>query len=76
MRIYIVNLLKHFEQEHTHTKLVSQWAKSPKKQSVECIFDNMALYFECLINKNALLQTPSGMVCSKYVFFNNIQESI
>jgi len=34
----------------------SQWAKSPKKQSVGCIFDNMALYFECRINK-ALLQT-------------------
>jgi len=28
--------------------LPSQWAKSPKKQSV---------YFECRINKNALLQT-------------------
>jgi len=30
---------------------VSQWTKLPKKQSVgECIFDNMALYFECRIN--------------------------
>jgi len=31
-------------------------AKSPKKQSVECIFDNMALYFERRINKK---RTPS-----------------
>jgi len=30
----------------------SQLTKSPKKQ-----FDNMALYFQCRINKNALLQT-------------------
>jgi len=28
----------------------SQWAKSPKKQFEECIFDNMALCFECRIN--------------------------
>jgi len=30
----------------------TQWAKSPKKQ---CIFDNVALYFECRININAIL---------------------
>jgi len=34
--------------------VLSQWEKSPKKQ---CIIDNMALYFEFRINKNALLQT-------------------
>jgi len=28
-----------------------QWAKSPKKQSVRVYFNNMALYFECRINK-------------------------
>jgi len=33
---------------------ISQWAISPKE---ERIFDNMALYLECRINKNALLQT-------------------
>jgi len=38
---------------------ISQWAKSPKKQSVG-VFDNMALYFQCRINKNALLQTFFG----------------
>jgi len=33
----------------------------------ECIFDNIALYYECRINKNALLQTvflpifPTGL---------------
>jgi len=36
-------------------------AKSPKKQSVECIFDNMALYFDYILSagltKNALLPT-------------------
>jgi len=33
-------------------------SKIPKKQSVGVyIFDNMALYFECRINKSALLQT-------------------
>jgi len=37
-------------------EVTSQWAKSPKKQSVGvCIFDNMALYFECRIQK----RTPS-----------------
>jgi len=37
--------------------IVTQWAKSAKKQSVGDYFwqhDNMALYFECRINKNAL----------------------
>jgi len=34
----------------------AQWAKSPKRQSVGVYFD-MALYFECRINKNTLLQT-------------------
>jgi len=43
----------------------SQWAKSPKKQSpkkqsVGVHFDNMALYCQCQINKNALLQTVFG----------------
>jgi len=28
-----------------------------KSSLYECIFDNMALYFECRIKKNALLQT-------------------
>jgi len=38
-----------------------------KSSLLECIFDNMALYFECGININALLQTafsailPTGM---------------
>jgi len=35
----------------------AQWAKSPKKQSGEVYFDNIARYFECRFNKNALLQT-------------------
>jgi len=35
----------------------TQWAKSPKKQSLRVYFDNMALYFECRININAILQT-------------------
>jgi len=36
----------------------TQWAKSQKKKPVkECIFDNIALYFKCQINKNTLLQT-------------------
>jgi len=34
----------------TLDKVTSQWAKSR-------IFDNMALYFDCRINKNVLLQT-------------------
>jgi len=49
----------------------SQWAKSPKKQSVRVyVFDNMALHFECRIN-NALLQTvfltilPTGLLHKK-----------
>jgi len=33
-----------------------QWAKSLKKQSVGVVYFYMALYFECLINENALLQ--------------------
>jgi len=33
----------------------SQWAKLPEKQSAAGVyFENMALYFECRINKNAL----------------------
>jgi len=36
-----------------HRFCLSQWEKSPKKQSVEVYFNNMALYFECRINKNA-----------------------
>jgi len=36
-------------------KASSQWEKLPKKQSVGVHFDNMALYFECRINKNAAL---------------------
>jgi len=32
-----------------------QWAKSPKKQSVRVIFDNMALNFDCRINKTRTL---------------------
>jgi len=33
---------------------------SLRKSSLkECIFDNMARYLECLINKNTLLQTVS-----------------
>jgi len=35
----------------------NQWAKLPNKQSVGVFFDNMSLYFEFQINKNALLQT-------------------
>jgi len=31
----------------------TQSAKSPKKQSVGVFFNNMALYFECRINKHA-----------------------
>jgi len=34
---------------------VSQWAKSPKKQSVGAYF--LVLYYECRINKNTLSQT-------------------
>jgi len=34
---------------------LTQWGKSPKKQSVGVDFDNMTLYFECRIDKNALL---------------------
>jgi len=37
----------------------SQWTKSPKK----CIFDNMALYFVCRINKSALLQAVFWRFC-------------
>jgi len=37
--------------------VLSQWTNTPKKQSEECIFYNMALYFECRSNKNALFQT-------------------
>jgi len=33
--------------------------KIAKSSLEECIFDNTALYFECRINKNALLQTNS-----------------
>jgi len=36
-------------------KRLPQWAKS-KSSLQECIFDNMALCFECQINKNALLK--------------------
>jgi len=35
-------------------------AKSPKEQSTGVYFDNMTLYLECRINKNALLQTTDG----------------
>jgi len=48
--------------------LHSQWAKSPKKQSVGVLyFDNTELYFECRFNKNVLLETvflailPTGL---------------
>jgi len=37
--------------------LITQWAKSPKKQSVGVYLRHYALYFVCQINKNALLQT-------------------
>jgi len=30
---------------------------------LECIFDNMALYFDCRINQNALLQTVFWRFC-------------
>jgi len=39
--------------------VLSQWAKSPKKQSVG-VYDNMALYFECRMNILAIL--PSWVV--------------
>jgi len=29
---------------------ITQWAKTPKRESVG-VFDNMALYFQCRINK-------------------------
>jgi len=36
-----------------NTKYIDiQWAKSSKKQSVGVIFDNIALYFKCRINKD------------------------
>jgi len=37
---------------------ITQWAKSPKKQSVGVY----SLYFECQINQNALLQTVFLMI--------------
>jgi len=40
---------KHLPFNNSQIKL-TQWAKLPKKQSVG-FFDNMALYFECRINK-------------------------
>jgi len=39
------------------TTMVSQWAKSPKKQSVGVRFRQHGTVFQVLINKNALLQT-------------------
>jgi len=39
---------------------VLQWSKSPKKQSVGVY---MALYFECGIDKNSLLQTVFWQFC-------------
>jgi len=50
----------------------SQWTKSSKKQSMKCIFHNMALYFECRINKK---RTPSDyflailLTLGIYIFF-------
>jgi len=41
----------------------------------ECVFDNMTLYFECRVNKNALLQTtflvilPTGWKLRYFIFF-------
>jgi len=40
-----------------YTGFVTQWAKSPKKQSVGVYFLQHSTVFECRINKNALLQT-------------------
>jgi len=53
---YLVNRQKSlwkveiYADERSFRKGASQWEKSPKEQSEECIFDNMALYFECRIN--------------------------
>jgi len=46
--------------DNTNYTANTQWAKSPKKQ---CIFDNMALYFEYQIDENALLQTIFWRFC-------------
>jgi len=46
---------KHFFILYTLHNPVGKIAK--KSSLKECIFDNMALYFEYRINKNALLQT-------------------
>jgi len=56
--------------EEFHT---TQWTKSSKKQSVGVYFDNMALYFDCRINKNAWRFCPLGNThaISNCVIFTN-----
>jgi len=41
---------------------LTQWAKSPKKQSVGQ-YSNMALYFECRINKTVLFHIVFCRFC-------------
>jgi len=36
---------------------ISETTSLGYNSQLKCIFDNMALYFQCRINKNALLQT-------------------
>jgi len=45
--------------------------KIAKKSSLECIFDNMALYFECQINQTVFWRfCPLGLLLT-YVSINN-----
>jgi len=46
-----------------NNKKVLKWAKSPKSRLWKCIFENMALYFKCWINKNALFDIVFWRFC-------------
>jgi len=46
------------------------------EEAVECILDNMALYFDCRTNKNALLQTVFWRFCPLGLLKFCILESI
>jgi len=48
---------KYCKSQYYYAGLFDTFSSGLIKQSVECIFDNMALHFECRINKNVLFQT-------------------
>jgi len=43
---------KYCKSQYYYAGLFDTFSSGLIKQSVECIFDNMALHFECRINKN------------------------